>query len=221
MFGVSPTAFSGSYRRHLPPEAVKQNKSRTWIHMPTAIRTMREIDRREFLERGRREGEKSAGEAVGGLVGDGGGAKERKLLAESQMAELDLAERRGLLVAKSEVLGELMRAAQPMRRSLEQLQRMFGNAAVDVVMEGWDEAARGWQQVLSGGGDGGGGGGAIGDVHGTVGSSDSGRLGGGDPAAGTADDAPVRRGGAGAADGAVRGQPFPRLAKPAPRTAAG
>lgn len=72
-------------------------------------------------------------------------ALERYRNARAALSELDLAERRGVVVHVDRFREHLVRAFRLIRRAGESLQRKFGNEASDILNEHLDEGEREWR----------------------------------------------------------------------------
>lgn len=76
------------------------------------------------------------------LFGEGGPVIDRLRLAKAQLAELDLAQRRGLLLPRDVTHERLGQMASILRRAGEILQRQFGEDAHRILDEALDECER-------------------------------------------------------------------------------
>lgn len=145
MLRVSRQNFHGSWKRHVPPAAMRSGgKGRETL-----------IDTRAFIDSlmqfsAEREREKFGDDAL--LVGGGDGSSpslQRLRIARAKLAELDLAERRGELVHVQTMQQGVGALAGVIRDALVRARTMpGGNEIVDAIEEALDEFSNGVEKLF-------------------------------------------------------------------------
>ena len=137
-FGMSPQGFRASVLPHIPDDARRQGPRGLEIFGRAAIETWG--DRRAQRKRLETACEVAGGDAM--LAAGLSPALERYREARAGLAEVELAERRGVTVNVSKAHAIFTRAAHYFRSTGELLQRTFGPDAVAIFNDGLKEAIR-------------------------------------------------------------------------------
>lgn len=135
-FGVSTAQFDKTYR-DIAPDAIKTVNGRVWVHARTIWNAI--------VKRTKDEAEAKAKLLDDPMLASGGDspATERYRAAKASIAELDLAEREGSIIRKAVISEVLMPLAGIMRDTGDRLARQFGNPALEVFNEGFEDMKAG------------------------------------------------------------------------------
>jgi hypothetical protein len=139
---ISPRQFDEKVRPDLPPDAIRGSGRTLRIYLPDAI------DARIEQKAGERKRPVAGGDETDPLLmGYDSPALERYRLARAKREELQLEELRKRLVDRTDLRKGWALVASQLRQAVENLQRLHGQEAADLVVEALEEADGSVQEI--------------------------------------------------------------------------
>lgn len=147
MFGVNAQQFDRRFRPHIPDsQVITQGTGRVALFKATAVRAIVDAMVAEERDRSQLTNEEAM------LSGDDGGdaGLRRFRMAKAQLAELELEQKRGELVAMQDIQAAFKRFAGIVRRGFASLGKKHGNQAKALAERTIDTAVEAVEAELMG-----------------------------------------------------------------------